>query len=93
MYRAYYIKHQLFIEEYAYIHFKCRPNFNVDFNIDEVDSFYVTPIGFVPKGGDVTEEDIDKYNPYPLVPFKEYLEFLKWKSGLLMRRFRCRTKR
>lgn len=93
VYRAYYIKHQLFIEEYAYIHFKCRPNFNVDFNIDEVDSFYVTPIGFVPKDGDVTEENIDKYNPYPLVPFKEYLEFLKWKTGLLMRRFCCRMKR
>lgn len=93
VYRAYYIKHKLFLEEYAYIHFKCRPNFEVNFNVDEVDSFYITPLGFILKDKDVTEGDVDKYNPYPSEPFKEYIEFINWKTGLFMKRFFSREKR
>lgn len=87
VYRASYIKHKMIVEEYAYIHFKCRPDFNVNFNVDECESFYITPTGFVPKFGEVTIEDIDRYNPYPCLPFKESFELLKWKISLFAKRF------
>ena len=46
-YREWIQGRQLLKEEYVYIHFKKRPNFNVDFDIEAVNSFYITNIGFV----------------------------------------------
>lgn len=64
IYRAFWDKGSLHKEEYIYIHFKKRPNFTVDFDAEDADSFYITNQGFFPKTKEVTLEDIKRYNPY-----------------------------
>ena len=71
-YRAYYNKGAIVLEECMYIHFKKRPDFIVDFDVDQVDEFYITNRGFIPKNGDVSLEDINRYNPYPGAIYEEY---------------------
>lgn len=71
-YRAYYNKGAIVLEECMYIHFKKRPDFTVDFDVDEVNEFYITNNGFFPKIGDVSLEDIKKYNPYPGAIYEKY---------------------
>lgn len=71
-YRAYYDKGKINQEECIYIHFKKRPNFSLDFDINNVEEFYITNNGFFPKNGEVCLNDIKKYNPYPGALYEEY---------------------
>ena len=64
-FRAYYQDGEVHQEEYIYIHFKKRPDFPVNFDIQNKNAFYITNQGFFPKMGDVTLHDMKKYNPYP----------------------------
>lgn len=72
IYRAYWKRGKFHKEEYMYIHFKKRPDFNVSFPVDNTDAFYITNQGFVPKTGNVTLDDVKKYNPYPGFFCEEY---------------------
>lgn len=62
VYHAYFIKDQLFKDEYLYIHFKKRPNFYVNFDPETINAFYITPYGFIPKNEEPTKEIIKTYN-------------------------------
>lgn len=64
VYRAYIKNGELQKEEYLYIHFQKRPNFDITPDLLDADSFYITPNGFFVKEKEVTQADIDKYNPY-----------------------------
>ena len=64
VYREYILKNRLYKEEYIYIHFKKRPNYDVNFNADECKSFYITNKGFIEKHGQTTKKEIRKYNKY-----------------------------
>lgn len=77
VYRAYYNKGKIYTEEFIYIHFKKRLDFSIDFDVKSTASFYITQYGFIPKNGEVTLEDIKKYNPCNLK--KEFAIMLKFK--------------
>jgi len=62
-YHAWMNNRTLYREEYIYIHFKKRPNYSIDFDINN-NGFYITNEGFVEKRGDTTLEVIKKLNPY-----------------------------
>ena len=73
-------------EEYIYIHFKRRPNFEVDFNPGDNEGFFITRDGFVPFKGNPNIRDaiqLNKYNPikelYEKVRhiMKPYIEAIK----------------
>jgi hypothetical protein len=64
VYRAYYNKGVIYTEEYMYIHFKKRPNFAVNFDVNKTQGFYITNRGFVVKDGPVTLKSIKKNNPF-----------------------------
>lgn len=72
-FRAYFVNKALYKEELQYVHFKKRPNFTVDFDVDEVNAFYITKYGFWPKQGEVTLDVIRRYNPYKGM-FYEWME-------------------
>ena len=63
-YRAFYYKRKLYKEELMYIHFKKRPDFNINFQLTDLKAFYITKFGFFPKNNEVSLEIIKKYNPY-----------------------------
>lgn len=71
-YRAYFNNDKIFLEECIYIHFKKRPDFSVDFDLNNVEEFFITSKGFFQKNGDVCLEDIKKYNPYPGAIYEKY---------------------
>lgn len=64
VYRAYIKNGELQKEEYLYIHFQKRPNFEITPELLTVDGFYITKDGFFVKEQEVTQADIDKYNRY-----------------------------
>ncbi len=64
IYRVYLEGKEIFKEEYLYMHFKCRPNFTVNFNAENCSAFYITNKGFIEKHGQVTKQNIYKYNKY-----------------------------
>ena len=65
VYRTYIQHGHMFSEEYMYIHFKKRPNFEVNFDVDKVNSFFITSKGFIPKGNAVVDKSVmQRYNPY-----------------------------
>ncbi len=66
-YRAYVNNKRICIEEFMYVHFQKRKNFNCYFDIDKTSSFYITPLGFVPKNGPVTVDIIRELNPPDLI--------------------------
>ncbi|MCQ2554920.1 MAG: hypothetical protein MJ171_04625 [Clostridia bacterium] len=73
-------------EEYIYIHYQKRPDFEYFFNPADTDSFYITNSGFYKKDEEVTLDDIKKYNRYPgkLVEDCETLKrFIKQKKRYL----------
>lgn len=71
-YRAYFVTGTLQVEEYIYIHFKKRPNYEVPFAPCDAEAFYITNQGFVKKSGKVTLELIKKLNPYRGKVFESY---------------------
>lgn len=64
VYQAWWDKGTISREEYIYIHFQHRPNYELTFDPADVDAFYITNQGFFPKSGEVTLEDIRTLNPY-----------------------------
>lgn len=52
-------------DEYIYIHFQKRPDFDVVFDEKNCNAFYLTSKGFFEKTSDVTISEIEKYNPFP----------------------------
>lgn len=72
-YRAFWQNNCIQIEECIYIHFKKRPNFKVDFDIDNTKAYYITNKGFIKKDKDITLQEIKKLNPYYGVVY-EFLE-------------------
>ncbi len=71
-------KHQR--DEFIYIHFKKRPNYELKEDFSEVDSFFVTNTGFIPRIGDgmLSMEDIQVLNYFPGRMY-ESMELLKFK--------------
>lgn len=64
-YRTYFHDGKSYTEEFMYIHFKKRPNFEVMFNIDTVKAFYITNKGFIPMTDDsISIDTVQKYNHY-----------------------------
>lgn len=63
-FRAFYTNKILNKEEYLYIHFKKRKNFQIMFDDNSSKSFYITKYGFYEKKQEVTKEIIKKLNPY-----------------------------
>ena len=91
IYRAYFLKGNIYDEEYIYIHFRKRPNFTVEFDVDTVDSFYITNQGFIPKTGEVNKEIIKKLNKYHGALYEGLEKFSFWwkrKWTGLMRRIK-----
>ena len=75
VYRKWFDKFGEHVDEYIYIHFKKRPNFEVSFDYNAIDAFYVSNLGFFPL---LEEPDIDaakKYNRY--YPIKETYETVR----------------
>lgn len=79
VYRTFIKNGRLHSEEYIYIHFKKRPNFQVDCDLNATTAFYITNRGFFAKNGEVTLEDIKKYNPYPGWLYEQY-EWIRYKT-------------
>lgn len=77
IFREYFDGVQLKKQEFIYIHLQRRPNYKLTFNPDNVDSFFITPGGFLPKTDDVTLELIKKLNPYKGYVY-EMGEYLIW---------------
>lgn len=73
--------------EYLYIHFKKRPDFPVDFNIENTNAFYITQFGFFSKNGEITKNIIEKYNPYKGRLY-EFLEKYKYKFKYYLSRLK-----
>lgn len=61
VYRLYCQRHRIFEEEYAYIHFKKRPNFTLNFNWQSCSSFAIIDAGFFPVDGLSPNEIIARY--------------------------------
>lgn len=59
-------------EEFAYIHFQKRPNFNVDNSIIDSSRFAITNKGFFPLNNNPSLIDIKKYNPYRGALYEKY---------------------
>lgn len=62
VFRGYEEKGKIMKEERMYIHFKKRPNYNVEFNVCDTNSFYICPSGFIPFNGMPSIEGILSYN-------------------------------
>ena len=77
-YRAYIENGIVTYEEFMYVHFQKRPNYEIDFDVDLVNAFYITNQGFIPKEADVvTKNDIQRYNRFNGVIY-EKAEILLW---------------
>lgn len=63
VFREYVEKGKIKREERMYIHFKKRPNYEVEFEPNDTNSFFICPSGFVPFEGVPSTEDILTYNP------------------------------
>lgn len=77
-YREWICSDELHREEYAYIHFKKRPDFGIDFDVKTTDAFYITKTGFVPKEKTTDKNTIKKLNPYKGKIY-EYMEYTRAK--------------
>lgn len=76
VYRLYSQRHRIFEEKYAYIHFKKRPNFELNFNWQSCSSFAITDAGFFPVDGLSQNEIIARYARCRSVVAEEY-EYLR----------------
>ena len=77
VYRLYYRRHKIFEEEYAYIHFKKRPNFVLNFNWQSCSSFAIIDTGFFPVDGLSPNDIIARYARCRSV-FAEALEYVRY---------------
>lgn len=95
VFRAYYKRKQLHKEEYCYIHFKKRDNFEVDQKLCEASAFYITKKGFFVKDKEVSKKDIKRYNFYKGAIY-EFLEKIKYDMKIFfdkVKRKVCRNKK
>lgn len=76
-------------QEFIYIHLLRRPNYKLTFNPDNVDSFYITPSGFLPKTTDTTLEVIRNLNPYKGIIY-EKCEYLIWGAKKVVEKIKKR---
>lgn len=74
VFRQYFKGKQIVTQEFMYIHFKLRPNFNINFNLESTNAFYITPYGFIPKNEYTINEAIKKFNRYSMI--RESYEYL-----------------
>lgn len=89
-YHLYWSEHKLQKQEYIYIHFQKRPNYEIQQNLLEANKFYITNHGFFPAANKVlTCEDILKLNPYK----GKMYEAIEGKCNLLSRRVKSFIKR
>lgn len=77
VYRLYSRQHRIFEEEYAYIHFKKRPNFELNFDWQSCSSFAITDAGFSTVDGLSQNEIIARYARCRSV-VEEGLEYLRY---------------
>lgn len=89
VFRYYYNNGVIQKEEKLYIHFKKRPNFDVNFNPDKSSAFYITKFGFVPKEKEVKLDDIKRLNPYKSGIYEKFERsrflFNKYKTAIFRR--------
>lgn len=79
VFRAYLDGAEIKKDEFIYIHFKKRPNYTVNDDVRDANSFYVTNDGFFVKDAKpITKEIIQKMNPYPGMIYEKF-ELLKFK--------------
>lgn len=91
-YREWISAGKLYREEYVYIHFKKRPNFEIDFNLKSTESFYITNIGFISKTRETDMNVIADLNPYKSELY-EIGEYLKAKSQKTINSLKRKIKR
>lgn len=84
-YRLYENNKGLLSEEYIYIHFQKRPNYELNFNPQEYERVLITNKGFIPLNRMITKEDIRKYNPYRGAIF-EKTERIIWRAKRSLKR-------
>lgn len=89
-YHVYWSDDKLQRQEYIYIHFQKRPNYDMQQELLDANKFYITNHGFF-KGGNksLTCEDILKLNPYK----GELYEAIEGRYNLLSRRVKNFIKR
>lgn len=65
VYRGYIDKSCVKVDEFIYIHFKKRPNFEIDDSVRNTDAFYITNHGFLKKDGiNITKDIIQEVNSF-----------------------------
>lgn len=66
-YRAFIKNNKVFKEEYMYIHFRRKLNIKNDVNWENINSFYISPLGIIPKTkvGMPSIDDVKNYNKNP----------------------------
>lgn len=64
VYREYLMDDEQKREEFAYIHFQKRPDFETFSNPKEINAFYITANGFIEKSLPVTKDELCALNPY-----------------------------
>lgn len=72
VYRLYRKHGHTFKEEYTYIHFQKRPNFELNFDWQSCSSFAITDAGFFPMDGLSQEEIIAKYSRFRSMLVEEF---------------------
>lgn len=90
VYRDYIVDGKLFTEEYMYIHFRSRPNFEVPQGIMSANEFFITCDGFIDKNGATTQNDINRLNHYNGV--REWFELRKYYFSKLKERINRKLK-
>lgn len=65
VYRAFVDKKDVCTDEFMYIHFKKRPDYQVEFDVAAASGFYITNEGFVEKAAAIEAAMISKLNPFP----------------------------
>lgn len=91
LFRAYWDGTKIQKQEFIYIHLLRRPNFKLTFNPDTIDSFYITPSGFILKTGEVTFDIIKKLNPYKGALYEKG-EYLIWGAKKVVEKIKRRLK-
>ena len=75
VYRKWFDKQGEHLDEYIYIHFKKRPNFDLTFNYNTTNAFYISNLGFFPMLEEPDVEAAKAYNRY--YPIRETYETVR----------------
>lgn len=77
IFRSYFDGETFHKQEFIYIHLLRRSNYKLTLNPDTIESFYITPYGFIPKKDEVTLDVIKKLNPYKGNAYEKF-EYYRW---------------